>query len=394
MTQELVNVKVSLITEDEAKTARLHPRVLVEDYLYADVRNLIAAGGTGKTTLLLFESVMGALGRPIWGKEVPEPFNTVFVTKEDSREILVARMHRMLEELAANETERDEVWNRVAIVDLVGKPYRLSQAEDRALGANTMNLMALSAHLEDFKPDRVIFDPLISFTHGEGNLNDAEQAVVEAARYLIRLWPNAMIEVVHHTGKANGRAATTDQYSGRNGSALPDGCRMVAVLVRCDAARFYEATGIRLDSESGDIGLRLALPKLSYSAPQPDIYILRRGFLFEMVPALSPEEQAKISDEKRLEKQEEFGQDTRDSIIVTLQQCRDATNAVERYPGKSTVLGMPGVVGANKSRSAALKKLIEQGVVEELLLTPAELIHFSSRKELGGRKTYLQLADD
>lgn len=394
MTQELVSTKVTPITEEEAKAAKLHPRVLVEDYLYADLRNLIAAGGTGKTTLLLFEAVMGALGRPIWGKTVPKPFSTVFVTKEDSREIIVARLNRMLEELGASQDERDQVWSRVSVVDLVGKPYRLSQAEDRALCANTVNLMALAAHVEDVMPDRVIFDPLVSFTHGEGNVNDAEQAVVEAGRYLMRLWPGAMVEVVHHTGKANGRTATTDQYSGRNGSALPDGCRMVAVLVGCDAGRFYEATGVRLDPADGDVGLRMALPKLSYAAPQPDLYIRRRGFRFEVVPTLGVEEQVKIVEEKRREKQFEIGQETRDSIISALQMCLNSTDPVVRYPSRSGVLSMPGVVGANKSRAEALNDLIGEGVVEELPLSSAELSHFQSRKALGGRKSFIQIAED
>lgn len=392
--EDLLNNKAQPITEEEAKNARLTPRVLAEDYLYADLRNLVAAGGTGKTTLLLFEAVLGALGRPIWGKAVPRPFSTAFVTKEDSREILVARLHCILEAIQASAADRAAVWDRVWIVDLVGKPYRLSIAEDRALGADTTNLLALAGHLEDVVPDRVIFDPLISFSHGEGNVNDSEQALVEAGRYLMRHWPGAMVELVHHTGKANARSGSTDQYAGRNGSALPDGSRMVAVLVACSVEQFFEATGVRLQTAEGERGLRLALPKLSYTSPQADIYIRRHGFLFEMIHALSQEDQAALAEERKLTKQVTNGQNTRESIIAALEACAYSDDPAERYPAKSSVINLPSVIGAKTSRAAVLRALMDEGIVEEVRLTVEQKAEFPSPQSLGGRSTYLRLADD
>lgn len=393
--RELIENKVEAITEEEAREAHLHPRMLAEELLYADLRNLVAAGGTGKTSLELFEAVMGALGLPIWGRKVPKPFNTAFVTKEDTREILVARLHKILEAMQASDEQRAEVWRRVWIVDLTGKPFRLSKEDGRALGPDTVNLLALAGHLEGkVVPDRIVFDPLISFTHGEGNVNDSEQAIVEAARYLMRLWQGAMVEVVHHTGKANARTGSTDQYAGRNGSALPDGSRMVAVLVTCSVEDFYAATGVRLSTEDGERGLRLALPKISYAPPQPDIYIRRKGFWFEMMPTLSQEAQAELEVERKLLKQAGAEQNTRDSIIAALQACAYSDDPFERYPARSAVCDLPGVEGARKSRAAALKELLEEGVVEEVKLTQEQVAEFPSPQSLGGRKTYLRLVDD
>lgn len=113
-------------SEEEAKGAELQPRVLVENYLFADLRNLIAAGGVGKTSMLLHESVCGALGRPIWGNSVPRPFTTVFVTKEDSREILLARLREIMRSMNLSEADRHAVYKHVFAVDLCGVPYKLA----------------------------------------------------------------------------------------------------------------------------------------------------------------------------------------------------------------------------------------------------------------------------
>jgi hypothetical protein len=50
------------IKPEERSQARLTPICLVENYLYGDVAILASAGGTGKTTLILFEAAHIALG--------------------------------------------------------------------------------------------------------------------------------------------------------------------------------------------------------------------------------------------------------------------------------------------------------------------------------------------
>ena len=50
---------------DQRTTAKLTPKRVVEDYLFADVALLIAPGKTGKTTLALWEAVHIVLGRPL-----------------------------------------------------------------------------------------------------------------------------------------------------------------------------------------------------------------------------------------------------------------------------------------------------------------------------------------
>ena len=111
-------------------------------------------------------------------------------------------------------------------------------------------------------------------------MNDAEQGLIEAARRL-RKALNCCIRYIHHTGKQNARDKSTDQYTGRGGSAFADGCRMVHVLQPLDASAWRKATGT--DLEPGDYGLILARPKMSYCPPQGDILLRRRGYLFEHI---------------------------------------------------------------------------------------------------------------
>ena len=379
------------LTEDEAASARLHPRMLVENYLYADLRNIVAAGGVGKTTTLLYEAMNGALGRPIWGHHVPEPFTTVIVTKEDSREILIGRLKIMLDENELGPDERQQVWSRVYVIDLVGEPFKLAETKGQEIRPHWPNLEKLLQRCKPLSPDRFIFDPLMSFSAGESRVNDAEQAIVEAARHILRRFPGCAVDVVHHTGKANARLATTDQYSGRNGSALPDGSRMVAVLVKCSPATFYAETGINLGPAVNESGLKLALPKLNYCAPQPDVLIHRHSFLFRTVPALDQDMRATLIEETKQVNKEVTRESTRYSLVRALTDCTNSEDPKIRYPSRTCVMEFPGVIGKSTSRKSALDELIDMGAVLEIDLTEDQIKEFSSKAMLGGRTTYLTL---
>ncbi len=388
----VLDAPIKPFTEAEANAAQLHPRMLVEDYLYADLRNLIAAGGVGKTTMLLHEAIKGALGLPIWKKKVQTPFTTVIITKEDSREILIARLKCMMDQMALTAAERETVFARVWAVDLVGETFKLAEFSDRILLPHFGNLDKLILRCKPLKPDRIIFDPLMSFSVGEGHLNDAEQAVVEASRYLMRSFPGCAVDVVHHTGKGNARAGTTDQYSGRNGSALPDGSRMVAVLIKMKPDAFYEATGIKLGM--GESGLMLSLPKLSYCAQQPDVYIHRRDYLFEAVDPLDKALREALSNENKAASKNATLDATRQSLLQALAALSYADDPRDRYPSSTRLLEAPGVMGKSTSRKQELEQLLAIGAILESPLSDKQIAEFPSKSSLGGRMTYLALPLD
>ena len=284
-------VVVYPITLGELTNARIHPRVLVPDLTYADVRIRNAAGGTGKTTCVLFEAAMLALQRPIYGKKPVKSIRTAVVTREDSREILVARLREIIKANDLTDAETQQVMESVAIVDLTSENFRLCLVAGDVVYPNTETINELTEALRPFAPDWVVFDPLVSFGVGESRVNDAEQGLIEAFR-VIKNRLDCCVEGVHHTGKANARNKADDQYAGRGGSALADGARMVVVINPLTAAEWVNATGTALLPEES--GLVMAFPKLSYCQPQKPAYIRRRGYLLEAVTAVrrTPEQES------------------------------------------------------------------------------------------------------
>lgn len=273
-------VVVHPITPVELETARIHPRVLVPSLSYADVRIRNAAGGTGKTTCVLFEAAMLSLGRAIYGKSPVKALRTAIVTREDSREILVARLREIIKAQKLTDKESQQVIENVFIVDLTGENFRLSLVAGDVVYPNTETINELTEALRPFAPDWVVFDPLVSFGVGESRVNDAEQGLIEAFR-VIKNRLDCCVEGIHHTGKANARNKADDQYAGRGGSALADGARMVVVINPLTPAEWAIATGTTLLPDES--GLVMAFPKLSYCQPQEPAYIRRRGYLFEAV---------------------------------------------------------------------------------------------------------------
>src|SRR5918996_3800924 len=267
-----------VLTEEEMNSARLTPRVIVDEYLYADVALLNAAGGTGKTTLILYEAVHVALGRSLYGLEMVTPGATLIVTAEDPREILIARLRRIITAMHLTAEEKTKVMSRVLIWDVRGEVCRLAE-QDRK---NNINTTGLADHIvskcSSIKPVVIVFDPSVSFGAGERFVNDNEQALISAARRIVN-GVGCCVRFVHHIGKANARGGPLDQYSSRSGSALPDGCRMVTG-VRPWKEKDTAPLPYRLAHKDKEI-LVLSRDKVSYApAGRPLIFLARQGYEF------------------------------------------------------------------------------------------------------------------
>ncbi len=264
------------ITEDEWNTARARPRAVIDRWFYEDVGVFVAPGGTGKTTLLLFQMIHLVLGLDLFGHTVMAPGPVVLLTAEDSRETLVARLRQMCHEMGLTPQQVREVRESILITDMSGKGIKLTKVEKDVV-VPSIHLDKLVVEVGLRCPSLLVIDPMVSFGIGESRINDAEQGMIDAARR-IRNVAKCGVIYVHHTGKANAREETLDQYSGRGGSALADGARMVHVLQRMTPEKWTEATGDVLDSD--DAAFVLARPKMTWCPPQPNIYVKRRGFTF------------------------------------------------------------------------------------------------------------------
>jgi len=269
------------ISEEEWLEARSAPRCIVENYFYADVGVFIAPGGTGKTTLVLFEAIHIALGIDLFGHRVANEGIVVLLTAEDSREMLVARLRSIARQMDLRHAEMKRVRESVLISDVSGQGLKLTKVDRDVVQAST-HVDKLISTLQRVKPVVIFIDPAVSFGVGESRVNDAEQGLVEAGRKMRNALTCAVI-YIHHTGKQNARDKSGDQYAGRGGSAFADGSRMVQVLHSLEARDWLSATGEEL--AVGEVGLRLTRPKLSYSPAQPALYIARNGYSFRKVEA-------------------------------------------------------------------------------------------------------------
>lgn len=267
------------IGEDEWGAARISPACIVKDYLYADVGALIAPGGVGKTTVVLYEAIHIALGLPLYGREVVKPGPVAILTAEDDRDLLIARLGRLAAALALTPDQLATVRSRVLIQYVGSQDFRLCRI-DKDVVTLAPEVERLVDALEAVRPVMLVIDPTVSFGVGEQRVNDAEQGLIRAARSL-RDKLGCCVRLVHHTGKGNAREETRDQYSGRGGSAMADGARMVHILQPLHSPNWEQEVGTPLTS--GSTGLVLALPKMSYCPLQPPIYLERDGFSFKQV---------------------------------------------------------------------------------------------------------------
>lgn len=264
------------ITEGEWDAAQPAPPCIVENFYYADVGVFIAPGGTGKTTLVLFEAVHIALGLPLFGLQITNPGRVVVLTAEDSREMLVARLRFICNQMNLDEAQMQLVRESIMVSDVSGTGFKLTEVL-RDVVAPSKQVDSLTTGLQSFKPAVIFIDPAVSFGIGESRVNDAEQGLIDAGRRIRNELKCAVI-YVHHTGKQNARDKSGDQYAGRGGSAFADGSRMVQVLQVMEPKEWLSATGDEL--AQGETGFRLTRPKLSYAQRQGDLFIKRRGHLF------------------------------------------------------------------------------------------------------------------
>lgn len=353
-------------TEEELAAAKLSPRCIVENHTYADVAQLIAPGGTGKTTIIIYEAICIALGRPVWGCRVLNPGWTLFVTSEDRREQLLARKREILATIQLTPSERAVVLRSVLFWDVTGEQLKLIQSEDGNIRLTELAADIVDAYKAD-PPSVVIFDPLVSFGASEAMVNDNEQGLITAARRIVR-GLDCCVRFIHHTGKANARAATLDQYSGRGGSALPDGSRMTSVLQSWtpeDQGTRRPPIGCAV--EPGSSLTILARPKLSYSPPNlPDIWIKRTGFAFEHFVAF-----------------EVSGEERRRARADQIERYLVSGLAQDRYYTKRALEDLLDDIGMSKAHlRAAVAELVLSGRVDPEADLPAHL-------KQGSRKTYL-----
>jgi hypothetical protein len=180
-----------------------------------------------------------------------------------------------------NDAERRRVCDRVLVSDVRGQGFKvtITSHDEAIVPTATVDDVISGCRGKDVV--MIVIDPTVSVGVGEARVNDAEQGLVDAGRRIVRSL-NCCVRYIHHVGKEAARMKSTDQYTARGGSALPDGCRMVAVLQPLDQKEWRVKTGMSWAEE--ETGVQLTRPKGSYCPPnQAVIFISRKGFKFTSV---------------------------------------------------------------------------------------------------------------
>lgn len=251
---------------------------------------LVAAGGVGKTLLLLQTSVALATGQSVLGGvygaavAAPTPAKVVLVVAEESEDVMHLRLHAVVGNLLAHavplkdRNERDRLYGllhaNLDIYPLAGSTRllideRAPAGGDRGTasgGLETLQAMAAGARL-------LVLDPLRQFHTGDENDSWAMTSVVQDLQSIASAHRCAVL-VAHHTNKSSTFNGQADRAGAARGSAaLTDGVRMQLNLSPLDES-LGAAYGLFGDELTRYV--RLDLAKSNYLAPQP-CQVLRRG---------------------------------------------------------------------------------------------------------------------
>jgi RecA-family ATPase len=339
------------------RSARATRPSVVAHWFSEDIGHIAAPGGVGKTTLLLWQAIHIILGRDLFGHRVVRKGPVVYVTKEDDGETLVARVRNMCAGLELTPEETGTVLSNLVVLDVAEcidmRGFRLTRISGEVVTPSD-DAVNLAKELRALRPAMVFIDPAVSFGIGESRVNDSEQALIEAAR-LIQREVGGGVLYVHHTGKTNAREATIDQYTGRGGSAFADGSRMIHIMQSLTPEEWVKATGDTL--REGESGVVYARPKLTWSPPQPSIYIKRRGYMFERVASISSAEGAQVQ---------------RDRDAEVLLAFLVAETAAGRHYSSGSLDDVDSVLKNRQARRAATRHLIANGKVTEEVGTTTE----------------------
>lgn len=374
------------ISSYEWTAAKLTPKCIVENYIYADLRLLVGSGGVGKTTLMLYEAARIALSIDLYGNKIVSPGNVIIVTAEDKRERLIARLREITNVNFPDDEKVNKLMHSIFILDMTSKVRSLLEVKNDVVIVNYKHVDNLIDEFKSIDPVLVIFDPAVSFGVGETRVNDAMQGLVTAARRIISAL-DCCLTFIHHTGKANATNSASakesvyktvqDQYISRSGSALADGARMIHNIGAPSLKDFKRMTdggicnkGSFFEYEA-PAGLFLGLAKMSYARPRrPVIAIARDGYEFQHLPIV-------LGD----------GVEPEEINQKILEFLENEVKKGEKHSLKSLTRSVHtnGLLG-NLSRDRIgefIKKLIGDGMIVEKLL----------EKPQGAKKAYLDCSN-
>jgi hypothetical protein len=264
--------------------------VIVDDYLVEDAGGVVAPGGTGKSTLLLYESVHIALGRALYGKTIRRSGPTLYISAEDSRDVVFSRLNWICRALQLSKEDKNRVRERVFVEDASDTLLRIAKADRSDTVEETELVTEICEKYARAKLSMLVLDPVAHLGPGERYGNDGMAEMMRIGRKLSQRLRCA-VRYVHHVGQGVARGGIVDQYAGRGGTAFADNSRVNhQLVVLTDTTLTYQGAEYQLLGEiaAADFAaqrvLALYTHKLSYRDRDPTpIALLRRGFAFHQI---------------------------------------------------------------------------------------------------------------
>lgn len=314
--------------EDLLNTANLRKPQLFENWSTEDITITTADGGTGKTTLKLFEAVCLALGDRFLGFNSVQTGKTLYITGEDTEKKLGSMIGQILRGMGYLENFPGFAEKRQIVLDsiVVKKDIELCLVIKDRQGFMLPNGDAMRKIMEavdDIKPKMIVFDPISSFWGSESAVNDMGKAVVKFMGELVER-SGASVEMINHMGKASSASKDMTQFAGRGGSQLPSNSRISRVLRPVFDDEYADLTGERLAEKQS--AMMCVVNKFSDGSPlyNKPFLILRDNYIFTR----------KNLSEKKQKEAEQTLTDT-ERVFGYVQECRQAN----RYPTVSVVVG-------------------------------------------------------
>ena len=261
----------------------LHSREVKPDFAVQDwilcgkVGALVAAGGTGKTTLLLMLGISIATGRPFFGQAAKKGA-FLLLSNDDSQDDLEGALARVCRGLKLNEAEMMLVGLHCRIISLIGengtKTFSASVGGSIVPTDLSASILEAVAGLPNLVG--IALDTLRQFSGGSSNDEQVIKLTIAGATEVAHK-TGCFVILPHHTGKQNYRDGITDMYAGSGSAAIADNCRFV-LLLQTATWKDIEAKVRRAGQEQGEpLVLTSTRGSLLVKAPEP-MFLCREGF--------------------------------------------------------------------------------------------------------------------
>lgn len=317
-----------LTRHDLLNVSKLKKPQLFQDWSTEDIHITTADGGTGKTTLKLYEAICLALGERFLGFDCKQKGKTLFITGEDTDKKIAAMIGAIVRQMGLFEesVDNDEKINTIVNSIVIKKDSDLCLIQKDKQGFIAMNKDALRKVMEavdDIKPKMIVFDPIASFWGSESALNDMSKAVTTFMSELAER-SNACVEMINHMGKASSNLKDMSQFAGRGGSALPSHSRVSRVMRAVEAPEYQELVNEELPE--GESAILVNVNKFTDGSPlyNKPFIVVRKGYLFyrkTLIPTKERELDKQLSDIERVfsfvKKARESGKYPTRSIVVS-----------------------------------------------------------------------------